>query len=170
MKHSPRQQEGQRWAARQRGCMARRPLAEQAVPRSQADKPGGITGARQTGNPGLQQGNEASNLSLKTPVGVAGSGEIPSLTGESVGETCRVLERTHTQPPGNQHQKGPICLWVVGEVTESLPRAEQVALFPLGPSPTYNVTTQPRGLPRPGEQLRLCPLYLTYEEPKKWPK
>ena len=59
-------------------------------------------------------------------------GETPSLTGECVEETHRVLECTQTQPPGNQHQKGPSCLWVVGEVTESLLRAEQVALFPLG--------------------------------------
>ena len=29
--------------------------------------------------------------------------------------------------------EGPICLWVVGEVTESQPRAKQAALFLLGP-------------------------------------
>ena len=43
-------------------------------------------------------------------------------------------------------------------VTESRQRAEQVALFPLGPSPTYSITTQQRGLPSPGEYLRLRPL------------
>ena len=31
-------------------------------------------------------------------------------------------------------------------------------LFPLRPSPTYSITAQPCGLPRPGEHLRLCPL------------
>ena len=56
-------------------------------------------------------------------------GETPSLTGEFTGETHRVLEHTQNHPPGNQLQKGPICLWVVEEVTESRPRAEQVALF-----------------------------------------
>ena len=61
------------------------------------------------------------------------AGETPSLTGEFVGETHRVLECTQTDPHGNQHQKGPICLWVAGEVTESLQRAEQAALFPLRP-------------------------------------
>ena len=65
----------------------------------------------------------------------AGMGEIPSLTGEFVGETHRVLEHTQTHPPGNQHQKVPLCLWVMGEVTQSQWKAEQEALFPLGPVP-----------------------------------
>ena len=63
------------------------------------------------------------------------AGETPSLTGEFVGETHRVLEHIQTHPPGDQPQKGPICLWVVGEVTETGTRAEQVALFPLRPLP-----------------------------------
>ena len=63
----------------------------------------------------------------------AAPGETPSLTGEFVGETHRGLEPAQAHPLGNQHQKGPICLWVAGEVTEIQPRAEQVALFPLGP-------------------------------------
>ena len=61
--------------------------------------------------------------------------ETPSLTGEFVGESHRVLECTQTHPPRNQHQKGPICLWVAEEVSESQKREEQVALFPLGPLP-----------------------------------
>ena len=64
-------------------------------------------------------------------MGIAVVEETPSLTGEFVGETHRVLECTQTHPPSNQHQKGQICLWVAGEVTESQPRAKQVALFPL---------------------------------------
>ena len=64
-------------------------------------------------------------------MGVEVVGETPSLMGEFVGETYRVLECTQTHPPGNQHQKGPICFWVFGEVTESWQRAEQAALFPL---------------------------------------
>ena len=71
------------------------------------------------------------NLWMEKPVGVAVVGETPSLTGEFVGETHEVLECTQTHPPRNKHQKGPICLWVAGEVTESQLRAEQVALFPL---------------------------------------
>ena len=63
----------------------------------------------------------------------AAVGETPRLTGEFIGETHRVLESTQTHTPGNQHQKGPICLWVAGEVTENWQRAEQVALFPLRP-------------------------------------
>ena len=59
--------------------------------------------------------------------------ETPSLTGEFIVETHRVLEHAQAHTPGNQHQKGPICLWVVGEVTESWQRAEQAALFPLRP-------------------------------------
>ena len=49
-------------------------------------------------------------------------------------------------------------MWVVGEVTEIWQCAEQVPLFPLGPSPTHSITTQQHGLPRPGEHLRLHPL------------
>ena len=91
-------------------------------------------------------------------MGVVAAAENPSLTGEFVGETHRVLECTQTHPPKIWHQKGPICLWVEGEVTESQTRSEQVALFPLGPSPTYRVTAQQCGLPHPGEYLRLRPL------------
>ena len=63
------------------------------------------------------------------------AGETPSLTGEFTGETHRGLEHTQNHPPGNQHQKGPICLWVAVEVTKNRQRAEQAALFPLGPLP-----------------------------------
>ena len=65
------------------------------------------------------RGNKASKPLAVKPVGVEAAQETPSLTGEFVGETQRVLERTQTHPPGNQNQKGPICLWVVEEVTES---------------------------------------------------
>ena len=61
--------------------------------------------------------------------------ETPRLPGEYVRETHRVVERTQTHPPGNQHHKGPMCLWVAEEVTESWLRAEQVAVFPLRPLP-----------------------------------
>ena len=86
------------------------------------------------------QETKASKLFwLKKPVGIAAVRKTPSLTGVFIGETHRVLERTQTHPPThpprNQHQKGPICLWVSEEVTESLPRAEQAALFPLRPLP-----------------------------------
>ena len=43
------------------------------------------------------QGNKASNLCLQTPAGVeTAAGETPSLTGEFVGETHRVLGRAQT--------------------------------------------------------------------------
>ena len=64
-------------------------------------------------------------------MGVVAVGEIPSITGEFTGETHRVLEYTQTDPHGNQHLKGTIWLLVVGEVTESQPRAKEVTLFPL---------------------------------------
>ena len=63
------------------------------------------------------------------------AGERPSLTGEFIGETHRVLECTQTHPPRKQHHKGPISLWVAGGVTENQQRAEQVPLLPLGPLP-----------------------------------
>ena len=83
-------------------------------------------------------------------MGVEVTGETPRLTGEFVEETHRVLENTQTHPPGNQHQKGPVCWWVVGEVTESQLRAEQVAQSLSEPSPTNSTTLQQRGLPHPG--------------------
>ena len=65
----------------------------------------------------------------------AAEGETLSLTGELLGETHRVPERTQTHPLRNQRQKGPLYLWVAGEVTESWQRAEQVPLLPLRPLP-----------------------------------
>ena len=44
----------------------------------------------------LSQGNKASKPLTVTPVGVAVVGETPSLTGEFIGETHRVLEHTQT--------------------------------------------------------------------------
>ena len=42
----------------------------------------------------------------------------------------------YTSPPTQESAlKGPICLWVAGEVTENRQRVEQAALFPLGPLP-----------------------------------
>ena len=76
-------------------------------------------------------------------MGVVVEVETPSLTGEFIGETHRVLEATQTHPPRNQHQKGPIGLWVAEEVTESQPRAQQAASFPsVGLSPTYSSVMQ----------------------------
>ena len=83
----------------------------------------------------FQWGNKTSKPLTEKPVGGEAAGETPSLTGELVGETHRVLEHTQTHLPGNQHQKGPICLWVVEEVTGSQLRCKQEALFPLGPLP-----------------------------------
>ena len=65
-------------------------------------------------------------------MGVEATGKTPSLMGEFTGETHRVLEHTQTHPPRNQHQKGPIYLWVREEVTESRLRVQQAALFPFG--------------------------------------
>ena len=89
-------------------------------------------GARQTVQPRvLVQGKKASKSLTEKTVGVVVVGEIPSLTGKGVGETHRVKECTQTHAPRNQHQKGPICLWVAGDLTETQPRTKQVALFPL---------------------------------------
>ena len=68
-------------------------------------------------------------------MGVVVERETPNHTGQFIRENHEILECTQTHPPRNQHQKSPIYLWVAGEVTESWPRAEQVALFPLGPLP-----------------------------------
>ena len=73
---------------------------------------------------------------MKTPVEVeAAAGETPIFTGEFAGEAYRGLEHAQAHPHGNQHQKSPLCLWVVGEGTENRQRMEQAPLFPLGPLP-----------------------------------
>ena len=78
-------------------------------------------------------------------------GETSILTGEFTGETHRVLEGTQTHPPGSQHQKGPICLWVAGEVTEYW----QSPASGIVSSLTLLYHTAPKWLPHPDEYLRL---------------
>ena len=90
-------------------------------------------GVRQTTKPRVPAwGNKASKPLTEKNYRCVTVEETPSLTGEFVGQTHRVLERTQTHPPGIKHQKGPICLW---EETETQLRAEPAALFPLGPLP-----------------------------------
>ena len=138
-------------------------MEERTRGRVAAGRPGGPTfmcgqtgrnnwGARQTAQPGVPAwGNKASKPLTEIPVGVEVSGETPSLTEELFGETHRVLEHTQTHPPGNQHQKSPICLWVVVEVTESQLRVKQVALLPLRPLPHIQCHNSVTWLPHPGE-------------------
>ena len=95
------------------------------------------------------QGNKASKPVTEKTVGVEVGGETPSLTGEFLGETHRVLEYTQAHPPGNQHQKGSIYLWAAGEVTENLLRDEQAASFPLGPLPHIQHHNTSRGIAPP---------------------
>ena len=80
------------------------------APHASTDKPDKRRGAKQTTQPRAPaQGNNASNLRLKTPVGVGeAAGETPSLTGEVVGETHRGLGRAQAHPLRNQHQRGPV--------------------------------------------------------------
>ena len=68
-------------------------------------------------------------------MGLVVAEETPSLKGEFIGETHRVLEHTQNYPPMKQHHKGQICLWVTEEMTESQQRAEQAVLFPLAQIP-----------------------------------
>ena len=65
----------------------------------------------------------------------AAAGETPSLTREFIGENHRGLECAQAHPLGNQHQKGPIWLWVGERVTENQQRVEHEPLLPLSPSP-----------------------------------
>ena len=138
------------WAKRRLEDWMRRWLADWVIPHSRTDKPGGTNGEQDRWcNPGFQfREIKPQSLWLKTPLGVeAAVGETPSLTGKFVGETNSVLECTQVHQPGNQHQKGPICLWVAGEVTENWRRAEQVTLqgSASDTSPMYSVTRQLSG-------------------------
>ena len=71
-------------------------LVDRVVPYSCADKQGGTTGDQdRLCNQGFQHREiKPQNLWLYKPVGVAAVGETPSLKGEFVRETHRVLECT----------------------------------------------------------------------------
>ena len=102
---------------------------------------------------------------MKKPVGGEAVGGTPNLTGEFIGETHWVLKHTQNHPPANQHQKGPICLWVEEEVTKELQsqRAELVALFPLGPLPLIQHHNTATWVAPPWQILKVLPL-TTYQE------
>ena len=114
-----------------------------------AEKPGGTTGEQDRLQPRVPAwGNKTSKPLAVKSVGVA-----------VVRETSSLLEHTQTHPPKIWHQKGPICLWVSGEVTESWWRDEQAALFSLRPLPhiQHHNPVNP-GLhppPPPSEYIRL---------------
>ena len=87
---------------------------------------------RQTAQPrDPARGNKASKPLAVKICGGCSVGRNSHPCQQFVGETHRALEHTQGYPSGNQHQKGPICLWVGGEVTKSQQRAEQAALFPV---------------------------------------
>ena len=95
------------------------------------------------------QGSSGRKESLKTCKNLWGlwwREKLPA-SQKFVGEPRRVLEHTQMYSPRNQHQKGPICLWVGGEVTESWPRAKQVPLFPLGTPPHIEPQCNNSGCP-----------------------
>ena len=50
--------------------------------------------------------NKDKTLAVKNSLGVAAVGENPSLTGELIGGTHRVLKHTQTHLPVNHHLKG----------------------------------------------------------------
>ena len=110
--------------------LARWQQAEQVVPHLCVDISGGTTWKwDRPCNTGFQcREIKPQNLWLKKPLRVEAVGKTPSLTGEFVGETHRILEHTQNHPPRNQHQKGTICLWVAAEVTGSWQRLEQVGI------------------------------------------
>ena len=112
--------------------MERQWLVDWAVPHSRADKPEQMGSETDCTTPGSSAGKESFKASYsKKPVGIVAVGETPSLIGEFIGEAHKILELRQNHPPGNQQQKGPVWLWVVGEVTESETRVEQVGFFPL---------------------------------------
>ena len=102
------------------------------------DKLGGTTGEKdRPSNPGLQCWKITPQTSVcKNLWGPRWWEKLPT-SQEFIGETHRVPESTQNHLPWNQYQKGPIGLWVVEEVTKSHLRAEQAALFSLGPLPPH---------------------------------
>ena len=116
--------------------MARQRLLELAVPHLCVHKPGGTTGEKdRPSNPGLQCWKITPQTSVcKNLWGPRWWEKLPT-SQEFIGETHRVPESTQNHSPGNWHQKGPICLWEAGEVSEIWLSAKEAALFPLGPLP-----------------------------------
>ena len=90
--------------------------------------------------------------------GSCGSGKNTQSHRRDRWETHRVLECTQTHPPGNQHQKGPICWWAVGEVTESRAIAKKPALFPLAPLPHIQRHNAGKRVAPPWRILKAPPL------------
>ena len=98
-----------------------------------------------------------------------------SVSQNSPSEGQGILECTQAHPPRNQHQgstwKGTIHLWVVGEVTESGPRAEQAALFPLWPLPHRQHHNAVTWVALPWWTSKAPPLTSTrHTKIKTWPK
>ena len=118
---------------------ARQQLAAWGSPHLCVDKLGVTTRERDRPcNPGFQCGEiNPENLWLQKPLGSEAMGETPSLAREFTRETHRVLECTQTHPQGYQHQKGPNCLCIAGEVTKS--RASDIV-----PSQTTSPHTVPQ--------------------------
>ena len=103
-------------------------------------------------------GNKASKYLTGKTCGGSNTGRRNSQPHRSVCWRDPQGPRTYTNPPTQESAwEGPICSWLVGEVTENRQRAEQVC-SPLDPPTTYSITTQRHGLPNPGKYLRLCPL------------
>ena len=147
-------------------------LVDQVVPHLRADKSGGATGEQDRWhNPEFQhRETKPQNLWLKKLVGVEAAGETPSLTGNFVGETHRVLEHTQAHPvistrkaqfACGQQRKWLKASWELNKQHCSLS----------DPSPIYSFTTQWQGLPHPFKYLRLCPLQSNRQAERKkiWP-
>ena len=98
-------------------------------------------------------------LTKNTCGGWGGSRRNSQLHKEFAAETHRVLKSTQTHPPGNQHQKGPICLWVAGKWLKTGREWRKWHCSLLDPLPHKGV------LPRHGESLRFCPFLC-----KRWAK
>ena len=77
-------------------------------------------------------------------------GETPSLTGEDIGETHRVLEHTQTHPPRSAPEQPSLFVGSRGSTESSVELS--ISIVPsLTPSPIYRSTMQQRGLSLPGE-------------------
>ena len=78
------------------------------------------------------QGNKASKPLTEKFCGGCGSGRNSQLHGTVCWREPQG-PRMYTNPP--TWESAPICLWVAGEVTKNVQRAEETALFPLAPLP-----------------------------------
>ena len=129
------------------------------IPHLRADKPGAAAGERyRPHNPRFWQGNKASKPLASEVCGGCSSRINFQPHGRVHWRDPQSPRACTNHPPGNQHQRGPICLWVAGKVSEDGLRAKWAALFLLGTLPNAQHHNTAMGVALPWRIPKALPL------------